>query len=62
MQAGDIKQIYGKPLTREDFEGEAKLIERCMVSNKLYRGKTYEWWMVSFVDFENPVMRQVEGF
>ena len=40
LKTGDIVRVYQRPLTKEDFEGRAKLIEHVRDDD----------WMVSFVD------------
>jgi hypothetical protein len=46
MKKGDIVKIYQKPISKEDFEGEAKLI-RCVEKSK-YGNGTGEFWIVKF--------------
>jgi len=42
MEKGDIRVIYQKPLTEEEPEGEARLVERLHISRYM------EFWDVAF--------------
>mgnify|MGYP001569451399 CR=1 FL=1 len=53
MKKGDKVKIYQKPLTEEDFEGEAILI-KCECKNDLI-----ESWLVKFSD-GNKVFRHIK--
>ena len=46
MKAGDKIKIYGKPVTREDFEGDATLIEEYLPDE----GDGLSMWVVTFDD------------
>jgi len=46
LKAGDIVRVYCKPLTGEDFEGEAKLIKKIFTWDYSH----IEDWEVKFLD------------
>lgn len=46
MIKNDIVMVYGKPITREDPEGEAKLIREYRPDN----GDGLSLWVVEFLD------------
>lgn len=45
MQAGDIVKIYQKPITKEDFEGKARLVEQYREDD----GDGLSIWFVHFL-------------
>lgn len=50
MKKGDKIKIYQKPITQEDFEGEAILV-KCLNPNMgKYSGKILQRWDVKFPD------------
>jgi hypothetical protein len=52
-----VVKVYQKPLTNEDFEGEAALIKKSEIQHTSKPG--YEYWYVRFLDEENKVLRLV---
>lgn len=48
MKAGDKVMIYQKPLTEEDEEGMATLVERTDKGAGEWNGRDVERWLVSF--------------
>jgi len=48
MKEGDKIKIYQKPLTEEDYEGEAVLVKYLL--NKSVGGVFLEKWLVQFPD------------
>ena len=45
MKVGDVVKVYQKPMTEEDFEGEAELIERIP-----FNLPGFEMWKVHFLN------------
>jgi hypothetical protein len=43
---GQVVKIFQKPVTREDYEGEAELVEQTHAD---YHGDGLEIWMVRFL-------------
>jgi hypothetical protein len=52
-----VIKVYQKPLTNEDFEGQAALIKK--ENNVTSNQPGYEYWYVRFLDEENKVLRLV---
>jgi hypothetical protein len=48
MRKGQKVKIYQKPLTQEDFEGEAVLVKQ--LTNKQYGINHLQKWVVEFED------------
>jgi hypothetical protein len=46
MRKGEIVNIYLDPITKQDYEGKAKLVKRLQTDNFPYR----EQWQVQFPD------------
>jgi hypothetical protein len=57
MQNKRVVNIYQKPLTNEDFEGQAALIKK--ENNVQSKHEGFEYWYVRFLDEENKVLRLV---
>ena len=57
MLKARVVKVYQKPLTNEDFEGEAALIKKANMRHIPKPG--FEYWFVRFLDDENPVLRLV---
>ena len=57
MLKARVVKVYQKPLTNEDFEGEAALIKKAKIQHIPKPG--FEYWFVRFLDDENPVLRLV---
>ena len=53
MKKGDRVKIYQKPLTEEDFEGEAVLVKR-MLTNKWNRTEN---WQVKFKNDDERIRK-----
>ena len=53
MKKGDRVKIYQKPLTEEDFEGEAVLVKR-MLTNKWDRTEN---WQVKFKNDDERIRK-----
>lgn len=45
MKSGDLVKIYQKPITKEDYEGEARLVKRIP-----FNLPGFERWEVHFVN------------
>ena len=57
MPNKNVVNVYQKPLTNEDFEGQAALIKK---EDNVHSPKPgYEYWYVRFLDEENKVLRLV---
>ena len=52
-----VVKVYQKPLTNEDFEGQAALIKK--EDNVQSKHEGFEYWYVRFLDEENKVLRLV---
>ena len=57
MQNKRVVKVYQKPLTNEDFEGQAALIKK--EDNVQSKHEGFEYWYVRFLDEENKVLRLV---
>ena len=57
MQNKRVVKVYQKPLTNEDFEGQAALIKKAKIQHIPKPG--FEYWFVRFLDDENPVLRLI---
>jgi len=64
MKAGDIVNIYQKWITKEDYEGKAKLIRKLVIrkldAKEVFQsGKMDELWEVKFLDEDYTVTRWI---
>ena len=59
MKAGDIVDIYQKWITKEDYEGKAKLIKKLDAKEVFPSGKIGERWEVSFLGDGYTVTRWI---
>jgi hypothetical protein len=57
MPNKNVVNVYQKPLTNEDFEGQAALIKK--EDNVQSKQPGYEYWYVRFLDEEAKVLRLV---
>jgi len=57
MKKGDKVRIYQKPITEEDFEGEATLIRKDLTDKK----NNLEVWWVKFKGDTREFRRTIKG-
>jgi hypothetical protein len=53
----NVVNVYQKPLTNEDFEGQAALIKK--EENVQSKHLGFEYWYVRFLDEDTKVLRLV---
>lgn len=61
MKPGDVVKVYQKPITREDFEGTARVVRVLSRRAALYNGIRYYSCVVNFPEDgpDTVVTRQV---
>jgi hypothetical protein len=57
LEKGNIVEVYQRPLTKDDFEGKAKLIRKTKQMNP---PKGFEYWEVQFISDGSSAMRLIE--
>jgi len=58
MQEGDTVKIYQKPITEEDYEGEATLLECINADAGHWNGRQATRWKVRFNAPAEPVVQR----
>ena len=56
LKRGDKVKVYAKPLTNEDYEGDAQLVKEVY---KKWALEGYEYWMVRFKGESSVYSRQI---
>ena len=54
-------RVYQKPFTQGEYEGEARALRRALDRVESHGGHAFEWWMVSFHEYEEPVPRLISS-
>lgn len=57
IKAGQIVQVFQKPLTSEEFEGNAKLIRKAAIT-ETFEG--FEYWYVRFINEKGEYVRLIK--